>query len=135
MFADINPISRSTSSGKPGHIIPNSILRLQAEQQFKCERENPFETQQSKISKFAEQLPKSKNTEIYGSLLKSEFYQAHLERIADYLIVGEGVWWHKDLENNSIVFHDCDSEPDWRAEGPALQHFRSSTFKSVKVLW
>ena len=131
LFADINAISRNTSSGKPGHIIPNSILRLQAEQQFKSEREDSFMAQQSKISKYAKLLPESRNTEIYGSLLSSELYQAHLERVSDYLVVGEGVWWHRDVDSHAIVFHDSDNEPDWREEGPPIQHFRSTTFSEV----
>ena len=35
MFADINKISKQTSSGRPDHIIPNSVLRLQAEKLLK----------------------------------------------------------------------------------------------------
>ena len=116
---------------KPGHIIPNSIVRIQAEQQFKQCRKESLITQQSKISKFAKLLPESRNTMIYGPLLSSESYQAHLERIADFMVVGEGIWWHKDMESEAIVFHDSERELAWRPEGPHLSHFRSSTLNSV----
>ena len=131
-FADINSISRRTSNGKPGHIIPNSVLRLQAEKAFKQHREKPLIAQQSRISKFACKIPKRPNTEIFGKILDSTLYQAHLERIADFLLPGEGVWWHLDQDSKSVVFHDAEGEPDYHPEGPSLTHFRSSTLDSVQ---
>ena len=133
LFADINAISKSTSSGRPNHIIPNSILRLQAEKHFKDLREDCTEAQESQISHFAHQLPKAANTSFFGDLFQSEMYQAHLERISDYLLPGEGVWWHRDEESCSIVFHDSVDEDDWRDEGPAMCHFRSSSLKSIEL--
>ena len=133
-FADINAISKTTSSGHPSHIIPNSIIRLQAEKQFKHHREDTIITQQSKISKFAQHLPDMPNTTLGPDVLATEKYQAHLERIADYLVLGEGVWWHVDKETNCIEFHDSCNEPEYRDAGPPLYHFRSSTLKSVQSL-
>ena len=89
--------------------------------------------QQFKISKFANMLPRFSNTIFFGDLLRSELYQGHLERIADYLICGEGVWWHKDDNSCSVVFHDSEDEPNWRREGPGLSHFRSSNIKGVAI--
>ena len=41
-----------------------------------------------------------------------------MARIADFLILGEGVWWHKDGE--IMVFHDSNKQPSFRKEGPLL---------------
>ena len=95
MFSDINAISKSTSNGRPSHIIKNSILRLQAEE-LKDLRQDSTEVQQSLISQFARKLPKLPNITIFGELLQSETYQAHLERISDFLLPGEGVWCHRE---------------------------------------
>ena len=66
-------------------------------------------------------------------------YQAHLERISDYLVVGEGVWWHRDLDTGDIIFHDGDDEPECRPEGPALKSFTETSLKSsyeeLKKCW
>ena len=51
----------------------------------------------------------------------AEDFQAHLERIPEYLIEGE--WWHYDNETNEVVFHDGDGELDNRACGPELKWF------------
>ena len=96
-------------------------------------REDCTEAQESQISHFAHQLPKAANTSFFGDLFQSEMYQAHLERISDYLLPGEGVWWHRDEESCSIVFHDSVDEDDWRDEGPAMCHFRSSSLKSIEL--
>ena len=55
-------------------------------------------------------------------------WQAHLERISDFVLCGEGVWWTKD--ENGGTFHDSPGEPEHRPEGPALHHFRSWTLES-----
>ena len=49
-FSAVNQISKGTSSRRPGHIIPNSIIRLQAEQRLH-QKPNPVVTQQSRIAK------------------------------------------------------------------------------------
>ena len=119
-FNSINSISRTTSNGQPEHIIPNSILRLQAENSMKTEP-LPLATQQSVISKYAANLPDFSNTFIPEDMLESEIYQAHLERISDFLLPGENVWWHTDEESREVVFHDSRGEPDWHPDGPPLK--------------
>ena len=53
----------------------------------------------------------------------SDHYQAHLERISDYLLCGPGIWWKE--KPDGILFLDGCSENDCQADGPILQHFRS----------
>ena len=57
----------------------------------------------------------------------------HLEQISDFLLCGRGVWWHANEESKEIIFHDGKGQPEFRAEGPPMHHFRSSSFKSEKI--
>lgn len=45
-----------------------------------------------------------------------QHYQAHLERISDFLIHGPGVWWKATADG--IMFFDGTGEEDFRDEGP-----------------
>ena len=53
--------------------------------------------------------------------LNTDYFQAHLERIPEYL--KEGEWWHFEEDSNEIVFHDGDGEPEYRECGPSLKWF------------
>ena len=67
-FSTINAISKATSNGHPEHIIPNCIIRAQAEQKFRCKK-SCFADQQSKIE--LESLPHIFLTSQTLSFLKS----------------------------------------------------------------
>ena len=58
-----------------------------------------------------------------------ELFQAHLERIADFVLPGAGVWWH--VENNTIIFHDGDTNPDFREEGPSLMSYENCSLDEL----
>ncbi len=131
-FSTINAISKATSNGHPEHIIPNCIVRAQAEQNFRSKK-SCFVDQQSKIGKFATNLPDFPDTVIPQQLLTNEMYQAHLEKIGDFLLCGKGVWWHADEESKEIVFHDGKGQPEFREQGPPMHHFRSSSFQSESL--
>ena len=96
------------------------------------EKPMPVISKHSIIGKYAETLPPPDNTSFAHSEINSNEYQAHLERISDFLLPGEGIWWHYDDEIMSIVFHDGKDEPNDRIQGPKLHHFRSSTFASER---
>ena len=130
-FNTIKEITKRTSNGHANHIIPNSLLRIQAENMTK-EKPMPVISKHSIIGKYAETLPPPDNTSFAHSEINSNEYQAHLERISDFLLPGEGIWWHYDDEIMSIVFHDGKDEPNDRIQGPKLHHFRSSTFASER---
>ena len=131
-FSTINSISKTTSNGHPEHIIPNCIVRAQAERNFKASKTSVFVDQQSKIGKFARNLPDFPNTTIPSELLDKELYQAHLEKISDFLLCGKGIWWHADEDTKEIVFHDNKAMPEFQEQGPPLHHFRSSSFVSER---
>ncbi len=53
----------------------------------------------------------------------SNHYQAHLQRISDFILTGPGVWWRKTSEG--VEFLDGSQEDDFRTVGPPLMHYRS----------
>ena len=55
-------------------------------------------------------------------------WQAHLQRISDFLIYGENIWWEKT--KFGIQFFDVD-DPEEIELKPRVHHFRSSNIKSV----
>ena len=81
------------------------------------------------MSKLSGILPKFTNSIVpNGWLMKYPAeYQCHLERISDFLLPGEGVWWRRDLRG--VEFFDGQDEVDYRPEGPFLHHFRFSNMK------
>lgn len=85
------------------------------------------------ISKAAATLAKLPNTNIPSFVLEdkkySQWWQAHLERISDFLLPGKGVWWQHDSESNNIEFFDSEPGQSFEEEGPTLHHFRSNSLK------
>ena len=80
-------ISLTTSSGRPGEIITPEV---------KSEDNKSRDTvkkQESRLTKVARCLPPAQNTIIpHRVILKYPCeYQAHLEKISDFLLCGEGV--------------------------------------------
>ena len=128
-FNTVKSITNTTSSYRPAHIISNIFIRLQAEEKL-GRSGNCVEKQQSHVSRLAHSLPPQKNTKIPKTLIKkySSSWQAHLERISDFLLPGEGVWWSQD--DDFVEFFDACGEAEFRDEGPPLHHFRSSTLKN-----
>ena len=137
-FGDLRRISVSTTNRKPGWIVDNAILRFNA-QQSKGEKIASYQKQDSIISKQARLLPQRPDTVFTEAMIKpnQHIFQQHLARIADFLECGEQVWWH--WENHDVVFHDGQSQPSTRPEGPTLSHFRDQSIKSeiekINTIW
>ena len=135
IFNAIEGNTNSTSSYKPGHVIANVFLRLQVEEEFSTfqHAQTAQQKQQSGITNLAATLPKFGNTKIPTWILYeakySKWWQAHLERISDFLLPGKGIWWNYDELRGEVEFFDSDAEHDTHSEGPILHHFRSSDFK------
>ena len=55
-------------------------------------------------------------------------YQAHLERISNFLAEGEGVWWKTDPKR--VEFFDG---AESSTTVPGVMHFRSNTLESVAL--
>ena len=135
MFNTVKSITSATSNCRPDHIIGNLFVRLQAEEHHgNSQNTNSTVTkQQSQVSRLANALHHRKNTTIPISVIikHARSWQAHLERIADFLHPGKGIWWERKEE--SIEFFDSQSAPDERPEGPILHHFRSSNHKMEEI--
>ena len=139
-FNTLSSISSATSSRRPGEIITPGIIRIQAE--MKSEENKQRDTvkeQESRLGKLASCLPQAKNTIIPHRLILKypNAYQAHLERIADFLTCGEGIWWRHIV--SGVEFLDGPDERKYNNNGPPLHHFRTHTLKSedqyLKSCW
>ena len=110
-------------------IIGNIFIRLQAEKQMHAFQGSSSLKQEASVSKLADSLPPYGNTIVSGDLLKKHIrsWQAHLERISDFLLPGKGTWWLDDDKGN-VVFLDGEKAASSQTEGPVLHHFRSSSF-------
>ena len=132
IFNAIKGITNTTSSYKPSHVITNLFLRLQAEEELGSQ-DTTTQKQQNNITKLAASLPKFPNTKVPSCILDehkySRWWQAHLERISDFLLPGEGVWWVYHETSGQVEFFDSEAEQETRNEGPSLHHFRSTSFK------
>lgn len=91
-FNFLKTVSASTSNHHPENVLANAFIRLQVKQQWKNERPTGVTDVEAKISK-AYKYSEHRDTVIsFDAIKKFPFeYQAHLERIADYL-VEEEIW-------------------------------------------
>ena len=124
-------VSLATSSRRSGEIITPGMIRMQAE--MKQGERNAIQEQESRLGGLSKCLPKAENSIIpHRVLLKYPYaYQAHLERISDFLLCGEGAWWRNTV--SGIEFIDVntpDEDPRGAETVPLLHHFRSHTLKS-----
>ena len=130
MFSQVKQISKTTSNQNTENIITNAIKRLHYEQHSK--HEDTVAVQESEVEKLGKVTGKISNTHFTREIMKSASYQAHIERISDYLICGPGVWWK--TTDDGVEFFDGDSEEDYKAVGPSLHHFRSVSLEDIDAL-
>ena len=105
MFGQCKEIMKATSSQHPKHIITNILLRLQEESKSNI---NSLKMQEGEITRLANTLGSKSNTIIPKQWLHHipHQYQAHLERIRDFLASGPGSWWREldgDIEFFDVV--------------------------------
>ena len=58
----------------------------------------------SKVKLVGSHLPPYECTKFSPEFVNRDDFQAHIERLGDYMLCGKGVWWH--LDGNSIIMHD-----------------------------
>jgi hypothetical protein len=133
MFQQAKKVAMNTTNRKPENVIPSIMLRLQA-QQVCGKLSETYQASETKVNKVATDLPPFCGTSLTSKFIssKSRSWQAHLERISSYLVVGEGVWWSK--KGNSFIFHDGDHDPDYHTKGPQLKHFRSTSLDDITTM-
>ena len=123
MFGTLKDITKRTSSRRPGHIVYNALIRVQEETKHQKKRSSD-----KTISKYSHLIHPHCNSIISQADVRKHPYhcQALLEKIADFLVHGPGIWWRR-LENGNFEFFDSKLEPDYHPEEPLLHHFRSTT--------
>ena len=126
-FGQCKAITRATSNQHTEHIIKNILVRLHYE---KDRSTSTIQTQESEVSKFDRMLPPRRNTEIPLEWMEQSpvHYQAHLERIGDYLIHGNGIWWQ--FTNKGVEFFDSGSSIP--SATTSLHHFRTMSLCDVE---
>lgn len=138
-FGSIKSITNQTSSKRPGNIIGNLIIRHDVEKRVKVnyssDRKNEIENKISDLNKLV--MKTQRNTFIPYELLKKYCldWQAHLQRIADFLIEEEA-WWKKT--EFGVEFFDTE-HPETFPLKPRVSHFRSTSIelieKSLRDSW
>ena len=131
-FAQMKQITKATSSNQPNHVITNILIRMKEE--GKSKTTNSIEAQENEIGKIARVVGKANNTVIPHTWCRAHptRYQAHLERISDFLALGPGIWWEET--SSGFEFYDGDDSSDYHYEGPQPQHYRSATLPDVLLL-
>ena len=119
---------RPGRSRRPGEIITPGVIRIQAE--MKSEENKQRDTvkeQESRLGKLASSLPQAKNTIIPHKLILKypKPYQAHFERIAEFLICGEAILWRHII--SGVEFLNGPDERKYNNNGPPLHHFGTHT--------
>jgi hypothetical protein len=119
---------------KPENMLPNVLKRLQVKRESKAGPVHSIHEQNSRIGKRAADLPKYTGTVFVPEWVKKRpfAWQAHLKRIAHFLIQGKGAWWSTP-EASNIYFHDGESHDDCHPNGPHVLHTCSSRLGDVVV--
>ena len=118
---------------RDGHVIGNMLVRIGYRQlnDIEFEHQKDYNVMLNDIERAGTSVAEFQTNSIFDyNYIKnnSEDWQSHLERIADYLHFGEGVWWKKT--EFGIEFSDCESPPENEYQ-PKLHHFRSHSVGNV----
>ena len=132
MFGQCKSITRSTSNHHANHIITNILVRIHEEQKYHEAISSTIKKQNSEVEELAKAIHRPKNTVIPHAWLNNASidYQAHLERIGDYLLEGRGMWW--DYIKSGVEFYDIQT-PNHLPELPEPQHFRTSNLGDIEL--
>ena len=133
MFKFLKSASTWTSNHHPDNVLSNAFVRLQVRDEYDDQKDicKRRKKNSSMISKTGKKLPTKIDTFVsFKTIMRSPAaWQAHLERIADFLQV-KGIWRE---EKHGIRFNDLK-----KLDLP-LSHFRSSSIKieheKVKEIW
>ena len=128
MFKQANSITKATSNMHPTNVITNVLIRVQEESRLNAHND-PLQQEESTIGELAKVLDTLPNTFIPSEWMEKQAtqYQAHLERIADFLLEGPNRWWvHRE---GGIEFLD---KTNGRAPSYSLtDHYRSTSLAEV----
>lgn len=126
-FNQVKGITDQTSNMKNEQILSNLFIRIQAEN---LSREK-MPSNENEISKLWKCIRKEENTVFPNEIITKypRYWQAHLESISDYVVLGEGVWWSFDQKMN-VVFND--KVDTTIILEPKLFHFRDWSYNTIE---
>lgn len=130
LFGQARQIVSSTTNRKPNNIIPAILLRLQARREL-GQLVSPVQNTESQVQIASKGLAPFHRTKLEVEFVQKHLrsWQAHLTRISNYMLLGEGVWWK--VEGSHYIFFDGDSDPNFKKEMTELPHFRSTGLKDL----
>ena len=137
-FGTLRSISLSTTNRRAENVVDNAILRFNAQQKDGM-KEDSFQRQDTSIRHQAKLLPPRPNSSFTKQQIayRPYLFQCHMQRVADFMEPGEGVWWKS--HQNRVEFLDGPDEAEFKDAGPQLHYFRSSNLKleqrAVKDCW
>ena len=135
LFQQAKSITKRTSNNQPGNIISNIILRSQAEEELKAhvygEHGESWLKEQSVVSDMYHEMCLEKNTFIKKEFIRKypQDWQAYLETVADFIVLGEGITWQQNTEGVEFL----DSENVAANAMPPLHHFRASNLQQEQI--
>ena len=91
-FDLIKNITNYTSNYKPGHLIGKLIVRQEVDCQYREKYE--FDRERDYTLRDISIIGKIVEESQYNSLFRYD-WQSHLQRISDFLMFGENIWWKK----------------------------------------
>ena len=140
LFKQATPAANNTDH-KVENLAESLVIRLQCkllDEATNCHQ--LVASEHSRIQKAAKRLPPYRGSVFTKSFIQKHIkgFQAHLERISHFLLLGKGVWWLQD-EDGNVRFTDGDQDSDFQPGGPELLHFREAGFQEVleraKLCW
>ena len=134
IFNTFKKITNTTSNYQTGHIIGNLFVRLQAKEKLKGHSylDAPSK-EEGEASKLFICLKDTLANTMFSFYLIRKFqggWQAHLERIADFLYHEENIWWSQNEQGVELFDFSCSNGSV--SDGPKVHHFRSSNFRKEK---
>ena len=129
IFNSMKNITHSTTHNKLGQVIGNLIVRQEVESA--CKEKYEFDKSADSTMIFNNNIQQI-GDELYQNESNSHFgykfildWQSHLERISDFLVFGENVWWEKN--EFGVDFSYYSGLPQNSDLHPKVHHFRSSS--------
>ena len=119
---------------KPQNMLPTVLKRLKVKRASKMGSIHSICDQNSRIGSRAADLPNYAGSVFPPEWIKKRpfAWQAHLKRIAHFLIHGKGAWWTTS-ESGNVHFYDGESRSDCHPAGSHVLHAGSSLLEDVTV--
>ena len=132
VFGEMRRLAVQTTSLRHQELIPQMLRRLKAQEMQDSGKKDSYKKQESLVSKESSRVQKIGRTVLNWQMIGQHphLIQCHFERVADYVCLGNGVWF--SVEDEGIVMKDGPFDESNEA-GPSVQHFRSSSVQTIKA--